>query len=111
MVLGAISYHMYDAICYELRVISIATGTSVKCYSPKLFNSFKSSLDLSFSRIMHLHMLQRLFETSVPPNKCMQLLSWHLIRRICRLLSKCWIWLFGISLVIRVLQLQKTSFY
>ncbi|PRD31644.1 UNVERIFIED_CONTAM: hypothetical protein NCL1_22998 [Trichonephila clavipes] len=32
-------------------------------------------------------------------------------RRICRLLSTCVIWLVGVSLVIRVLQLQKTNFY
>ncbi|GFV06479.1 uncharacterized protein TNCV_2948021 [Trichonephila clavipes] len=46
--------------------VSIATGTYVKCYSPKSFPSFKASLELSFSRIMHAHMVQRLFETSVP---------------------------------------------
>ncbi|GFX40466.1 uncharacterized protein TNCV_1412761 [Trichonephila clavipes] len=53
---------MDDPICYELREISIATGTFVKCYSPKSFLSFKASLELYFSRIMHVHMLQRLFE-------------------------------------------------
>ena len=56
---------MDDRICYELRVISLATSMSMKCYSPKSFLSFKASLELSFSRIMHIHMLQRLFETSV----------------------------------------------
>ena len=45
--------YMDDSIDYELRVISIAIGTSVKCYSPKFFSSFKASLELSFSRIMH----------------------------------------------------------
>ncbi|GFW82301.1 transposable element Tcb1 transposase [Trichonephila clavipes] len=50
-----------DPICYELWVISIATGTSMRCYSPKSFPSFKASLELYFSRIMHVHMLQRLF--------------------------------------------------
>ena len=79
---------MDDPVCYELRVISIATGTSVKCYSPKSFSSFKASLELSFSRIMHAHMLQRLFETSVQPNTCNFFLG-QLIRRICHLLSKC----------------------
>ena len=44
---------MDDPICYELRVISIATGTSVKCYSSKSFSSLKVSFELSFSRIMH----------------------------------------------------------
>ncbi|GFY02749.1 transposable element Tcb2 transposase [Trichonephila clavipes] len=42
---------MDDPIYYELRVISIATCTSVKCYSPKSFPSFKASLELSFSSI------------------------------------------------------------
>ncbi|GFW04673.1 transposable element Tcb1 transposase [Trichonephila clavipes] len=55
---GAILYHG-DPICSELRVISIAIGSSVKCYSPKSFFSFKTSLELSFSRIMHTQMLQR----------------------------------------------------
>ena len=41
-----------DPICYELRVISITTGTSVKCYSPKSSPFFKASLELSFSRII-----------------------------------------------------------
>ncbi|GFT76280.1 uncharacterized protein TNCV_564531 [Trichonephila clavipes] len=75
---------MDDPIYCELRVISIATGTSVKCYNPKSFPSFKTSLELSFSRIMHAHMLQRLFETSVQPNTCNFFLG-LLIRRICRL--------------------------
>ncbi|GFU63135.1 uncharacterized protein TNCV_3150551 [Trichonephila clavipes] len=66
---------MDDPICYELRVISIAIGTSVKCCSPKSFPSFKTSLELSFSRIMHAHMLQRLFKTSVEYQH-MQLLPW-----------------------------------
>ncbi|GFW88369.1 transposable element Tcb2 transposase [Trichonephila clavipes] len=48
---------MDDPICYELRIISIATGSSMKCYSPKSFPSSKASLELSFSRIMHAHIL------------------------------------------------------
>ncbi|GFV46303.1 transposable element Tcb2 transposase [Trichonephila clavipes] len=36
-------------------------GSFVKFYSPKSFPSFKASLELSFSRIMHTHILQRLF--------------------------------------------------
>ncbi|GFW17234.1 uncharacterized protein TNCV_1957051 [Trichonephila clavipes] len=91
---------MEDPICYELRVISIATGTSVKCYSPKSFPSFKASLELSFSRIMHAHMLQRLFETSVQPNTCNFFLG-LLIRRICRLLSTRGIWLVGLARYLR----------
>ena len=61
---------MKDPICYELRVISIPTGTSVKYNSLKSFLSFKASLELFFSRIMHAPMLQRLFETFVQPNTC-----------------------------------------
>ena len=51
---------MGDSICYELRTISLVTETSGKCYSWKSFTSFKASLELSFSRIMHGE-LQRLF--------------------------------------------------
>ncbi|GFU71337.1 transposable element Tc1 transposase [Trichonephila clavipes] len=40
---------MDDPICYELRVISIATGSSVMCYNPKSFPSIKASSELSFS--------------------------------------------------------------
>ena len=57
-------------IHYELRAISIATGTSVKCYSLKSLLFFKASLMLSFNRIMHVHKLQRLLETSAEPNIC-----------------------------------------
>ncbi|GFX64922.1 hypothetical protein TNCV_450601 [Trichonephila clavipes] len=37
---------MDDPICYELRAISIATGTSMTCYSPKWFRFFKASLEI-----------------------------------------------------------------
>ncbi|GFX66068.1 uncharacterized protein TNCV_4102081 [Trichonephila clavipes] len=43
---------MDDPIYYQFRVISIATGTSVKCDSPKSFPFFKASLELSFSKDM-----------------------------------------------------------
>ena len=79
-------------IWYDLRVISIATSTSVKCYSPKSFPSFKASLELYFSRI-YAHMLQRLFDTSVHPNACNFFIG-LLIHWICCLLSMC-----GVSLV------------
>ena len=46
---------MDDAIYPELRIISITTGKSVKCYCPKLFPSFKATLELSFNRIMHVN--------------------------------------------------------
>ncbi|GFV19441.1 transposable element Tcb2 transposase [Trichonephila clavipes] len=67
---------MDDPICYELRVISIATGSSVKCYRPKSFPSFKASLKLSFSRIMHAHMLQKTVRGFCSANHNMQLLPW-----------------------------------
>ena len=57
-------------ICYEWRVILVATCTSVKCYSTMWFPSFKASMELSFSRIMNTHMLQRLYKTSILPNTC-----------------------------------------
>ena len=77
-----------DPIRYELRIISIATSTSVRCYSRKSFSSFKTSLELSFSKTMHSHMLQKLFETSVLPMACDFFLG-LLICRIFRLLSTC----------------------
>ncbi|GFW80419.1 transposable element Tcb1 transposase [Trichonephila clavipes] len=64
-----------DPICYELRVISILTGTSVKCYIPKSFSSFKASLELSFSRVVHAHMLQKTVRNFCSAQH-MQLLSW-----------------------------------
>ena len=94
---------MGDPICYKLRVILTATVTSMKCYSAKSFPSFKSSLEVSFSRIMHACILQRLFETSVQPNSCNFFLGLP-IHRICRLLSTCRIWSVGVS------PLQKTNF-
>ncbi|GFT15389.1 acetoacetyl-CoA synthetase [Trichonephila clavipes] len=57
---------MDDPICYELRVTTIATGTSVKCHSPNSFPSFKRSLELSFSRIIHGHM----FDEALNPKGC-----------------------------------------
>ncbi|GFW54313.1 transposable element Tcb1 transposase [Trichonephila clavipes] len=99
-----------NPIFYELRVILVATGTSGKCYSPKSFPSFKASLDLSFSRIMHAYLLQRLFEISVQSNACDFFLGPAYSLDRSRLLSTCGIWLIGAFLVIRVLQLQKTNF-
>ena len=66
MVYGAISY----PTCYEFRVILIATDTSVKCYILKPFPSFKTCLELSFSRITHANALQRLFVTSFQSYAC-----------------------------------------
>ncbi|GFW82234.1 uncharacterized protein TNCV_3817151 [Trichonephila clavipes] len=51
-----------------------------------MYPFFKASLVLSFRRIMHIHMLQRLFEISVQPNTCNFFIG-LLIRRICHLLS------------------------
>ena len=98
---------MNDSFWYELRVICIAACTSVKCYSPKSFPSFKAFLELSFNKILYVHMLQRLFEISVQRNAC-NFFFGLLIRRICRLLSRCWIRMVVVSLVILVLKLQKT---
>ena len=68
---------MDGPICYDLKVISIATGTSVKCYSRKSFPFFKAFLELSFNSLMHTHMLQRLLENFFSAQH-MQLLSWLL---------------------------------
>ena len=73
-----------------MRIISIATGTSVKCYSPNLFPSFKPFLELSFCRIMHTHMLQRLFETSLEPN------IFNFFLGLYSILGTCGSWLFGV---------------
>ncbi|GFY30989.1 uncharacterized protein TNCV_1629621 [Trichonephila clavipes] len=109
VVWGAISYHGRSSLLRIEGNLNInRCDREVLCY-PKSFPSFKASLELSFSRIMHSHMLQRLFETSVQPNTCNFFLG-LLIRRICHLLSTCEIWLVGVSLVIRVQQLQKTKF-
>ncbi|GFT33568.1 transposable element Tc1 transposase [Trichonephila clavipes] len=93
MVWGVISYHGRSNLLriegnlnsnrYVREVLSLSLS-----YSPKSFPSFKASMELSLSRIMHALTLQRLFETSVQPN------TWNLflgllIRRICRLLSTC----------------------
>ncbi|GFX16873.1 transposable element Tcb1 transposase [Trichonephila clavipes] len=86
MVWGAISYHGRSTLL-RIEAISIATCTPGKCYSPKSFPSFKASLELFFSRIIHAHMLQRLFETSVQSNTCN--FFGLLIHRICHLLSTC----------------------
>ena len=59
---GAQFHIMDEDICYELWVISIAKGTSVKCNSAKSSPSFKTSLELSFTKKMHAHMLPMLFE-------------------------------------------------
>ena len=92
---------MGDPICYKSKVLSIAASMSVKFYSQKSFSFFKALLELFFNRIMHAHMLQRLYETCSAQH--MQLLPY-------RLLSTCDIWLVGVSHVICVLLLQKTNF-
>ncbi|GFV70438.1 uncharacterized protein TNCV_4798571 [Trichonephila clavipes] len=84
---------VYFVISYQGRsnLLRIEGNLNCKKYLrelPKSIPSFKASLELSFSRIMHAHMLQRLFETSVQPNRCIFFLS-LLIRRICCLLSTC----------------------
>ena len=61
---GEISHHRRSNLLRIEDNFNSNTSTSVKCYSPKSFPSFKSSLELSYWRIMHAHMLQRLFQTS-----------------------------------------------
>ena len=99
---------MDDPICYEWRVITVATSMCVKCYSPKSFPSFKASLELSFWEITHARM-QGLFKTSVQRNACNIFLG-LLIHWICHLLGTSRIWLIGFLLVILFLRFQKTKF-
>ena len=100
---------MEDPICYEMRIISITAGLSVKCYSPKSFPSFKASHKLFFSKIMHECVMQRLFEASIQPNACNFFLH-LLIRQTCHVFSMCVIMLVVFSFMICILQLQKTNF-
>ena len=72
-----------DSISYELRVISLAPGTSVKCYSPKSFSFFKASLEVPFSGILHAHMLQSVLETSFQPNTCIFFLGLLICQTYC----------------------------
>ena len=76
---------------------------------PEVIPLLQASLELSFCWIIHAHMCQRLFETSVQPYTCSFFLG-LLIHCICCLLSMRGIWLVGVSLVICVLQLQKMNF-
>ncbi|GFV22429.1 transposable element Tcb1 transposase [Trichonephila clavipes] len=98
MVWGAISYHGRS------NLLRIEGNINSRRYvreglQPEVVPSFKASLEISFSRIMHAHMLQRLFETSVQPCTCNFFLG-LLNHRICRPLSKCRIWLISVSLVV-----------
>ena len=65
---------------------------SVKCYILKWFSSFKASLELSFSRIMHAHMLERLFEISVQANAC-NLLPWSAYSPDMSPVKHAWYWI------------------
>ncbi|GFX45481.1 transposable element Tcb2 transposase [Trichonephila clavipes] len=66
---------MEDPICYELRVISIATGTSVTCYSPKSFLSLQGIPRAIFQQVN-----ARPHVAKTVPDFCsaqhMQLLPW-----------------------------------
>ena len=103
---GAISYHGWFNM---VRIERYLNSNKYNYEVPKSFSIFKAFVELSFSRIIHNHMLQRLFEISVQPNVRNFFLG-SLIRGMCRLLSTFGIWLVGVSFVIRVLQLQKTNF-
>ncbi|GFY10055.1 uncharacterized protein TNCV_1946001 [Trichonephila clavipes] len=69
MVWGAISYQERSNL---LRIEGYLSSNRYvrEVLQSKVSPSFKASLELSFSRIMHVHMLQRLFETSVQPHTC-----------------------------------------
>ena len=99
---------MDDSVCYELRIISLTTSTSVKCCSPKSIPSFKASLGQHFISIMHAHKLRRLLQTSHQPNAGNFFLG-LLFRRISRLLCTCGLSLVGVSRMTRDPQLRKTN--
>ncbi|GFU71349.1 hypothetical protein TNCV_4280421 [Trichonephila clavipes] len=65
---------MDGPICYELSVISIATGSSVMCYRPKSFPSIKASPELSFSNNARPHVSKTVRDFCSAQH--MQLLSW-----------------------------------
>ncbi|GFV48850.1 uncharacterized protein TNCV_641551 [Trichonephila clavipes] len=88
MVWSAIPYHGRSNLLRIQSNLNSNRYVREVLYSPKSFPSFKASLELSFSRIMHTHVLQRLFETSFQPNTCNFFLG-LLIRLICRLMSTC----------------------
>ena len=74
-------------------------------------NNFKNFFVLKIKSKLHLRFsCKRHFETSVQPNACNFFVS-LLIRRICCLLSRCWIWLVDVSLVIQILQCSKDEFW
>ncbi|GFW33960.1 hypothetical protein TNCV_286441 [Trichonephila clavipes] len=63
--LGAISNHGRSHLLrFEGNLNSIRYAHEV-LHNPQSFPSFNASIDLSLSRIMYAHMLQRLLETSV----------------------------------------------
>ena len=76
---------------------------------PEIIPILQAFLELSFSQKIHAHILQILSETSVQPNSHNVFLG-MLIRRICRLLSTCELWLVSFLLLICFLQFQKTNF-
>ena len=72
---------------------------SVNLYSRKHFTFFTASQEISFCRLMHAHMLQRVSETSFETDPC-NFFHGRLIRQLGRLLSRCGIRLIGFSLLI-----------
>ena len=99
---------MDDRICYELRVISTATGTCLKCYSPKSLPPFKESLELFFNGIMRTYMLQRLFQTSSHVNIWDFFLACLFAGYVAY--WEVWDFLWCVLIMIRVFQLQNTNF-
>ena len=108
MVWGMISYHgQSNSLRIEDNLNSNRYGCEV--LQPEVVPFLQGIPKVSFSRIMHPHMSQRLFETSDQPKTCYFFIC-MLIWRIYRLLYTCGIWLVAVLLVICALQLQKTNF-
>ena len=91
---GGILYHARSNL---LRTeVNLSSNKYVReVLQPEVFPFLQGIPGDTFSRIMHDHMLQRLFKVFVQPNTCNVFLG-LLIRRIRGLLSMCEIWLVGV---------------
>ena len=105
---------VWSAISYQGRsnLLRIAGNLNSNRYIREVIQPevvyFLQSIPGAIFQQEHVHVLRRLFETSGQPYTSNFFLG-PLIRWICRLLGTCEIWLVCFSLVICVLQFQKTT--
>ncbi|GFX80166.1 transposable element Tc1 transposase [Trichonephila clavipes] len=102
---GAISYHGRS----DLLLIEGNLNSNSEVLQPEVVPFLQVILGAIFQQDNTRPHIEKNYLTSVQPNKWNFFLGLF-IRRIYRLLSWCGIWLIGVLLVIRVLQLQKTTF-